>query len=289
MLHLDSVATNGIRTGGIFASATQNLPFEVLTPNIKSLVLPKTSMTARANTVSGTSMGTGRAADMDQQSFINDGSFNEVILNEENYYTNPRLICSQLNENNELSGNKSFTMEIIMGSELENVSPVVDLDRASLITTSNRINNMTAGLNTGTGYTMEYGQSGWATLDDPSLVAKGDPNEAIYITRLTRLATKATSLQVTFSSTRHTDCTFGIYYKALSIGDSTPLDESQWINIGGQTNYTSTATEEELWKDYAYEQKGLDFNAFQIKIVMKSTNQARVPLIADFRATALAK
>jgi hypothetical protein len=75
----------------------------------------------------------------------------------------------------------------------------------------------------------------------------------------------------------------------LSVGDSTPLDESQWVNIGGQTNYTSTATEEELWKDYAYEQKGLDFNAFQIKIVMKSTNQARVPLIADFRATALAK
>ena len=289
MLHLDSVATNGIRTGGVFATATQNLPFEVLTPNIKSLVLPKTSMTARANTVSGTSMGTGRAADMDQQSFINDGSFNEVILNEENYYTNPRLVCSQLNENNELSGNKSFTMEIILSSELENVSPVIDLDRASLITTSNRINNMTAGLNTGTGYTMEYGQSGWATLDDPSLVAKGDPNEAIYITRLTRLATKATSLQVTFSSTRHTDTTFAVYYKALSVGDSTPLDESQWVNIGGQTNYTSTATEEELWKDYAYEQKGLDFNAFQIKIVMKSTNQARVPLIADFRATALAK
>ena len=88
MLHLTSVATNGIRSGGVFATATQNLPFEVLTPNAKTLVLPKTTLTARANTVSGTSMGTGRAADMDQQSFINDGSFNELILNEENYYTN---------------------------------------------------------------------------------------------------------------------------------------------------------------------------------------------------------
>ena len=289
MLHLNSVATNGIRSGGSFATATQNLPFEVLTPNAKTLVLPKTTLTARANTVSGTSMGTGRAADMDQQSFINDGSFNEVILNEENYYSNPRLICSAVNEENELAGAKSFTMEMILNSDLENVSPVIDLDRCSLITTSNRINNINAGLQSGTGYTMNFGTSGHDLLDDPSTAPKGDPNEGIYITRLTRLATKATSLQVNFSSSRHVDCTFAVYYKALSVGSSTPLDELNWVNMGGQTNYTSTATEEELWKDYAYEVKGLDFNAFQIKIVMKSTNQARVPLIADFRATALAK
>ena len=47
--------------------------------------------------------------------------------------------------------------------------------------------------------------------------------------------------------------------------------------MGGQTNYTSTTFGRGTWKDYAYEVKGLDFNAFQIKIVMKSTNQARVP------------
>jgi len=158
-----------------------------------------------------------------------------------------------------------------------------------LITTSNRINNMTAGLSTGTGYTMQYGTSGWSTLTDPSTAPKGDPNEAIYITRLTRLSSKATSLQVSFSSSRHPDTSFAIYFKALSVGSSTPLDESNWVNIGGQTNYNSTATEEELWKEYAYETKGLDFNAFQIKIVMKSTNQAKVPLISDFRAIALAK
>ncbi|AIX14688.1 virion structural protein [Synechococcus phage ACG-2014d] len=289
MLHTTSVATNGIRGGGVFATATQNLPFEVLTPNMKTMVLPKTTIVARANTVSGTSMGTGRAADMDQQSFINDGSFQELVLNQENYYSSPRLICSKLNEENELSGAKSFNMEIILTSDMENVSPVIDLDRASLITTSNRINNMTAGLSTGTGYTMQYGTSGWSTLTDPSTAPKGDPNEAIYITRLTRLSTKATSLQVSFSSSRHPDTSFAIYFKALSVGSSTPLDESNWVNIGGQTNYNSTATEEELWKEYAYETKGLDFNAFQIKIVMKSTNQAKVPLISDFRAIALAK
>jgi hypothetical protein len=52
--------------------------------------------------------------------------------------------------------------------------------------------------------------------------------------------------------------------------------------------YDTTPTEEYLWKDYTYEARGLNFNAFQVKIVMKSRNQARVPLIADLRAIALA-
>ena len=53
-------------------------------------------------------------------------------------------------------------------------------------------------------------------------------------------------------------------------------------------DYDTSPTDEYLWKDYAYEKKGLSFNAFQLKIVMRSKNQARVPLIADLRAIALA-
>ena len=53
-------------------------------------------------------------------------------------------------------------------------------------------------------------------------------------------------------------------------------------------DYDTSATDENLWKDYPYEVRGLQFNAFQIKIVMRSKNQARIPLIADLRAIALA-
>ena len=189
-------------------------------------------------------------------------------------YTNPRLICSAVNEENELAGAKSFTMEMILNSDLENVSPVIDLDRCSLITTSNRINNVNAGLQVVLVTLANFGTSGHDLLDDPSTAPKGDPNEGIYITRLTRLATKATSLQVNY---RLADMLIvaAVTTRHSPVGSSTPLDELNWVNMGGQTNCTSTATEEELWKDYAYEVKGLDFNAFQIKIVMKSTNQNR--------------
>ena len=289
MLHLNSVATAGIRSGGLFGVATQNLPFEVLTPNMKTMVLPKTAIRARCNTVTGTSMNDGKAANMTQQSFINDGVFEDVILNEQNVFPTPRIICSKLNEDNELSGNKSFTMECILTSESDNVSPVIDLDRSSLITTSNRINNIVSSSTSGSGYYMQSGDSGFSTNSDWSTVAKGDPNEAIYITRLTKLATKATALTVSFAASRHPDTTISIYYKIVPVGSTGNIDEQQWVNMGYQTNYNSTATEEELWKDYEYEVKGLNFNAMQVKIVMRSTNQARVPLISDFRAIALAK
>ena len=52
--------------------------------------------------------------------------------------------------------------------------------------------------------------------------------------------------------------------------------------------YDDAPSEEILWKDYYYETSGLNFNAFQLKIVMRSSNQARVPLIADLRAICLA-
>ena len=289
MLHLNSVATDGIRSGGFAGVATQNLPFETLTPNMKTMVLPKTEIRARCNTVTATSMNDGKAANMTQQSFINDGVFEDIILNEQNVFPTPRMICSKLNEDNELSGNKSFTMELILTSESDNVSPVVDLDRSSLITTSNRINNLVGTSTGGSGYLMETGTSGFQTNNDWSTLAKGDPNEAIYITRLVKLATKATALTVSFAASRHPDTTIGIYYKVNPVGSTGNLDEQQWINMGYQTNYNSTATEEELWKDYEYEVKGLNFNAMQIKIVMRSTNQSRVPLISDFRAIALAK
>ena len=45
---------------------------------------------------------------------------------------------------------------------------------------------------------------------------------------------------------------------------------------------------EEEWEDFEYTVEGEEFQAFQIKIVMKSKSQAKVPLIKDLRAIAFA-
>ena len=139
MLHTTGVANEGIRSGGNLVFATQNVQFETLTPSISVMDMPETLITASVNTTSATSIGDGSTS-VDQASFVNDGKYVPVTLNDLNQFDNPRMICSEVNELAKLNGGKSFTMRIDLSTDKASLSPVVDLDRCSLITTTNRIN-----------------------------------------------------------------------------------------------------------------------------------------------------
>ena len=291
MLAVDHVATNGIRGGGGAVFGSQNVQFETLTPTVSTMVLPETEITARVNTTTATSVGEGGgeggSAPRDQSSFINNGQFLDVVLNEENAFASPQMVASKINEENKLGGNKSLTMAIQLTTEKSSLSPCIDLDRLSLITTTNRINYWPGG-------PAAYGQQGLIDrTQDVSTLPTGDQNDAVYITRLARLGSEARSLKVDFQITRHPATEVRVYFRAFKAGDTADPNTLGWELVGEPLStqnqqYDSTPTDEYLWKDYAYEKKGLNFNAFQLKIVMKSKNQARVPLIADLRAIALA-
>ena len=197
------------------------------------------------------------------------------------------MVCSEVNELAKLSGTKSLTMRIDLSTEKTSLSPVVDLDRCSLITTMNRINKWPGGPS-------PYGQQAAIdTTQDVSLLPYGDQNDAVYITRLARLGSEARSLKVDFQITRHPSTEVKVYYRAFKAGDTADPNTVGWTFIGApittlQQQYDSTATDEILWKDYAYEVKGLNFNAFQIKIVMSGTNEAKSPRFKVLRTIALA-
>ncbi len=65
------------------------------------------------------------------------------MLNDYNEFLAPQLICSKINESTELNGDKSFRMDLTLTSQKDNVSPMIDTDRMSVILTSNRINSPT--------------------------------------------------------------------------------------------------------------------------------------------------
>ncbi len=288
MLHIDSVATNGIRGGGTNVYASQNVQFEVVTPTVSTMVMAETSISARLNTTTSTSVGDGSSI-VDQNSFINNGTYVDVVLNEQNVFTAPQMVASKINEQNKLDGNKSLTMSVMLETDKPTLSPCIDLDRVSLITTSNRVNMWPGGPDT-------YGQQSQIDRDrDVSTLPIGDQNAAVYITRLARLGREARSLKIDFQVTRHPATELRIYYKAFKVGDATDPSTIGWTQMGLPTSnqnlgeaYDTSPTEEYLWKDYTYEARGLNFNAFQVKIVMRSKNQARVPLLADLRSIALA-
>ena len=86
---------------------------------------------------------------------------------------------------------------------------------------------------------------------------------------------------------RYGDSTIDIYYRTQKAGSDKPMSEVGFVKIP-VPDVGSTNVGEEEWEDFEYTVEGQEFQAFQIKIVMKAMNQAKVPLIKDLRAIAFA-
>jgi len=271
-LSTNFVASVGIVSGGTSATASQNVPFEVITPTVATVVQSETAIIARLNTVSGTSINDGHPNGIvPDPSFVNNNSFRDVTLNEVNYLDQQALILSNVNESAKLAGQKSLTMELLMTSTKDTLTPVVDLDRCSVITTSNRINNPVNFEN--------------ATL------AVGDPHESVYITRMISLDNQVSrSLKVMFDAYRPNDTQIRVLYRVVPVGfagDENTLLYS-FFNEDGRPDTDVSSVSDLIFKSYEYNKTGLEFKKFQIKIVLASSNQSYVPQVKYFRAIATA-
>ena len=279
-------------TGGTKAKATQNIQFEAVTPLVEFLSPRDTSLSGRVRTVSGTSVSGSEVSFQDQ-------GFESISLNGVNYLETPRIVASKVNEQNQLSslpGNKSFTMELVLSSQDQNVSPVIDTDRLAVLTTTNRLDQRV------TNYP-----------DDPRVNERfGDPNAAVYITKRVNLENPATFLQVKFSAFRHSSNDFRVLYRLVR--SDTLAQESTYELFPGYDNMTDTtgdgfgdqvidpklnngkpdrfvpqSNNPDDFRDYQFTASNLpEFVGFEIKVIMTGTNQAYAPRIRDFRAIAFA-
>jgi hypothetical protein len=277
--------------GGNSVYASQNIQFETLTPNIQTMLPSGTSISGRVRTISATSIGGN------EESFIDQG-FQEISLNSQNSFDTPRMIASRVNEDyylTNLPANKSFTLEVLMNSDNRNLSPVIDLDRVSMVTTTNRINVPFSSVDS------------WKTHPAPSKTGK-DPCIATYVSKVVELENPATSLKVLFAAFRNLDNDIRVFYKIIRVGATQNVTSEKFVPFPGYGNINSdgnvilieestglpddkvipsrTTTE---FKEFTYTANPLPkFTKFQIKIDMTSTNQAIVPKIKDLRAIALA-
>jgi hypothetical protein len=278
--------------GGFKAKATQNIQFEAVTPLVEFLTPRDTGLGGRVRTVSGTSANGSETSFQDQ-------GFENVTLNGINYFDTPRIISSKINEQNQLTslpGGKSFTMELVLSSQDQNVSPVIDLDRLAVITTTNRLDQRVTN------------------YPDDSRVNErfNDPNAAVYITKRVNLENPATFLQVRFGAYRHVSNDIRVLYRLLRT--DTLSQESTYELFPGYDNMTDTtgdgfgdqvidpklnngkpdrfvpaSSNPDNFRDYQFTASNLpEFNGFEIKVIMTGTNQAYVPKIRDFRAIAFA-
>ena len=157
-----------------------------------------------------------------------------------------------------------------MSSTNANLSPVVDTDRCSLITTSNRINQIDPA-------------------NSNAEQRSGDKNDAVYISKTMNLLNPANTLKVQFEGWRHPDTEIHVMYRIQPVGASITFDEIGYIyfNGNGLEDKTVQKTEAYLLRDLEYTYTGAEFTAAQIKIIMTSRNQAYVPEIKNLRVLAL--
>ena len=275
-----TAANSSSNQGGTAVIATENAMLDGTQTLLPTVTFPDTEVIASIRTTSATSpSGTETSFNLQGTSFAK-----SIVIGENCYFDSPKMIASQINETNELAGAKSFYMDVDLKSSLENLSPMVDLDRKSVVAFSNRIDNIDA--NTDLGVASLRGDY------VPSSAASGDSNEAIYITRRVALDTPAVGIKVILDMNRFASADVKLMFKILRSDDSSDFDEigyNFFNTAGGPDNVVNASLSDADFKEYEYTANDLDeFIAFSIKIVMQGTNSSEPPRIKDLRAIALA-
>ena len=272
------------RVGGTQVFASENYRYETMRANIQTLELPRTSISAKLGSTSGTSPS---GTETSFSKLVTDEL--DISLNTTVNFERTNVIASPINETNELSGVKSLSVLLDLETTNEKVSPVIDLDKASITAVGNILNDIDSSSDV------------YPTTDyNNSTEIDGDQNAAIYITKKIALENPATSLRVTFSAVKPATSDINVLFKVLRSDDSFDFDELgyDFFNTDGSPDSSvNTSLTRGDFQDYTYsagikdDGTGTDlgeFIQFAIKIVMQGTDAAQPPRIKQLRAIALA-
>jgi hypothetical protein len=263
--------------GGSNVTATENASMDVIQPFVPTIEFADTSLSVKCRTTSGTS------PDGSENSFTKQtlSQALDIPLEDTYYFANPRIVCSQVNETNELQGAKSLNVIYTMTSTKDNLSPVVDLDRKSVVAIANRLDNIDSSSDV-------FPTTDYVLPTDPD----GDNNEVIYCTRKVTLKTPANSIKTYLDAVKFDSAEIQVMYKILRSDDASDFDEIGWeyFNTNGLPDATVNASVDNndfIEREYTVE--GLqEFISFAIKIRMQGTNSSEPPRVKDLRAIALA-
>jgi len=200
-----------------------------------------------------------------------------IIANDNIYFTSPKMIASDINETNEMSGSKSILIKCTLSSDNANLSPVIDTQRMSAVCISNRLNSHTS--------------SNHPDFKDDT-TNEGTTSDAVYVTRPIVLDNTSTAIDIRLSANVRSTSEVELYYRTTTSAEVRNVRDISWtpFNTAGEEDTTVTpASNYFTFSEYKYTASALTgFDAFQIKIVMKGTNSAYPPRIKDMRGVALA-
>ena len=277
-------------TGGYNIKASQNMPFEIITPMVQNVTVTGTSLSSEIRTISASSISGNEIP------FIDTG-FDNITLNQVNYLDSPRMVASKVNETQYLStlpGNKSMNLRVFLNTLDSRLSPVIDTQRVSAILTSNRVNSVITN----------YAE------DSRVNSISGDPTAFQYLSKEITLENPGTSIKILLNAYNNLYSDIRAFY-AISENQNfnpifVPFAGYENLNSRGQiidiqnnnghpdsfvplTSNTGFSPTDVSFAEYTFTADQLPaFRSYRIKIIMTSTSQVYVPRLKDLRVIALA-
>jgi len=206
------------------------------------------------------------------------GLLNNIVLTTTNDATSTKIETPiKTNTNIDFTTTKQVTYDgnsVIVSLDLNsdadgNLTPVIDLDRASLFAITNKITQPVNILE---------------ELDPVGTIAK-----ARYITKLITMETGvfAENVNVYFKLNKPTNTSVDVYIKRQIQGDDRPINEQPYelLTENSVSNFVASSDDQFMEKSYTLP-SNLDiktFSKYLVKIVMYSSNSSIVPQIKDLR------
>ena len=267
---VSSNATSSGDGGGTAVVATQNKLYDLLNLQIMNVKHPDTTLGFNIKTT------TGKSISGSETEFSLDSSTTSVVANDNILFTSPKMVASDINQTNEMSGSKSLFVNCVLGSTNSKLSPVIDLQRTSAFAVSNR-------LNTNPTTYPDY-------VSDTT--NEGTTSAASYLTRPVVLDNTSTALDIRLTANVRTSSNILVYFRTSAADEARDINDISWtpFNSDGSEDTTIIPAEDDFtFREYKYSASNLNgFEAFQIKIVMTGTISSYPPKIRDMRGIALA-
>ena len=280
-INVGTAATSSGSGGGSNVLCDKNIPFSILYPKVETLIPNATGLRAGFRgtvTKSFSDDNYGNATSTNK--YAKDANFGFLALNSGNESETPFVVLSTSNNDSASITNGSANVQLSLGTDDSNVSPVIDLQRASLTAICYQIDKQAAVAATG--------------FNKPiSFVAETNPSSgsaaAKHITKPITLAEDAVGLKVFLSANRPNDTDFEVYFRTAT--NDQVLTDQAFVLQPEETNNPSDENPK-VFRDYEYIIGGIGgdlipFTKFQLKIVMRSTKISKAPTFSSLRVIAL--
>lgn len=170
------------------------------------------------------------------------------------------------------------------GGTQNRIAPYIDVQRAGLYLIQNLIDNQDSSATSGYNVPIDF---------VPETAATGGTALSKHITKPVTLASGATGLKVLYGANVPSEASIDLYYRTTLNGTDSDILAKPFVYAASDNNPPND-TDPNKYREYRHTIGGSfanslrEFNQYQIKLVMNSTNSSKFPRIKDLRTIALA-